>query len=923
MAQPVFTNASAMLSHNASSGGCMAVTDMDDDGLDDIVQLDMSTHVYVLYQNPDHSFVSFDYGEIDSSNQWGWAIGDVDNNGHKDIFSGAGSANFYLRISSRGVSTLSALDGPGIFTQCMSLGDINNDGRVDVFACHDNGHPNIWFTNASGVPINTNNYINWATACTGSSGDMSGNYGSTFTDFDNDGDLDLHISHCRQGVDDPNDCRRWDRLFVNDGTNHYTDQAAAYGLENHEQVWTTDFGDYDNDGDLDAVSTTHSSTIMLFENDGTGHMTNVTAGCGMEVPGFFLQGLFRDFDNDGFLDVLTASTHFYFKGNGNGTFTQMNNVFPAGKTMHSFAIGDLNGDGFEDVYASYGDGYVDGDPSFPDRLWLNTPNGNHWLNVKLKGVQSNHDAIGAKVTITGPWGTQEREVHAGESYGIVNSTTCHFGLGANMVVNSVVIHWPSGQVDTYNDLNADQNITVVEGTCISPNVNIALSGPAVICTGGAGVTLDATMAGSFTYMWNDNSTSPTLNVTTGGTYTVTLDDGTGCTGEASVFIAQDPDQTPTVTVDGETIICQGSQVTLTSSATTGNQWSSGAGTSQSISVNTAGTYTVTIIGACATFTSAPVVVDVLAAPVAPVSSDANIPYNTTANLTATGTNVVWYDAGTGGNLVGNGNNWTTPALIANTSYWCADQNIYGGVITYGAQTDKSTSGQYSNSGNYLIFDATEDFVLKSAKVYANGAGDRSIAVVDLSTNNTIASGTFTVPTGESRVQLNFNIPIGGPYGLEITSNNPQLWRDGLGSTLAYPYALSTLGTITSSSVTGGNALNYYYFFYDWEVQSAMTVCDGPRTQVDVTVGPQSINENDATGLNAFPVPTRDALTITFGSITGAVEVDLVDITGRMVIGQHASNSATMIMNVASLAAGQYELRVRHANGTVLRRVDIR
>jgi hypothetical protein len=99
----------------------------------------------------------------------------------------------------------------------MSLGDLDNNGRVDVVACHDECPPNIWFTDASGLPVNNNAYIDWTTACTGTSGDMSGNYGSTFTDFDNDGDLDFHISHCRQGVNSPTDCRRWDRLFVNDG----------------------------------------------------------------------------------------------------------------------------------------------------------------------------------------------------------------------------------------------------------------------------------------------------------------------------------------------------------------------------------------------------------------------------------------------------------------------------------------------------------------------------------------------------------------------------------------------------------------------------------------------------------------------------------------------------------------------------------
>ncbi len=56
-----FTNASALLSNTASGAACVGVSDMDGDGLDDIIQLDDSKHVYVLYQNPDHTFVTLDY----------------------------------------------------------------------------------------------------------------------------------------------------------------------------------------------------------------------------------------------------------------------------------------------------------------------------------------------------------------------------------------------------------------------------------------------------------------------------------------------------------------------------------------------------------------------------------------------------------------------------------------------------------------------------------------------------------------------------------------------------------------------------------------------------------------------------------------------------------------------------------------------
>ena len=87
-AQPLFTNGTPVLAHTANSGGCMGVTDMDGDGLDDVVQLDDSKHVHILYQEADGSFTHVDYGSVSFSSQWGWAIADLGNDGHKDVVSG-------------------------------------------------------------------------------------------------------------------------------------------------------------------------------------------------------------------------------------------------------------------------------------------------------------------------------------------------------------------------------------------------------------------------------------------------------------------------------------------------------------------------------------------------------------------------------------------------------------------------------------------------------------------------------------------------------------------------------------------------------------------------------------------------------------------------------------------------------------------
>lgn len=902
-AQPAFTEGTALLPHVANSGGCMAITDMDGDGRDDVIQLDQSTHVHVLYQEADGSFTAFDYGQVSNSAQWGWAIADLGNDGHKDIVSGGNHDGTHLvSITARGVYTLAQLNGPNIFQQNMSIGDVDNDGRVDVFACNDIGAPNLWFTDANGVPQINNSYIDWST---NPSSDASGNYGSCFTDFDNDGDLDLHIAHCRQGVNNPNDPRRWNRLFVNDGNNQYSDQAEFYGAQDREQTWATDFGDFDNDGDLDMVSIQHSTGTQLFANDGSGHFTNATAGSGLGLASFPLQVLFRDMDNDGFLDVLIAGgSEFYYKGNGDGTFTPVSGLFPSSKAMHSFAFGDLNNDGFEDVYANYGNNYVSPSGTYADRLWLNTPNGNHFFRVRLQGVESNRDAIGARVTITGPWGTQVREVRSGESYGLVNSFIMHFGLGAETVVPSVTVRWPSGLEETFTDLHADQTITVVEGTCVSPNVSISGSPALVLCPDSDPLTLTATPGPDLE--WNTGVQGGSISVSDPGTYWVRA--GTGdCTTQAVANILLSPDETPTVTVAGETTICPQDEVVLTASPASNYAWSNGSD-QQSIAVSTAGTYTITVQGACEPFTSAPVVVSVLDAPAAPASADVTIPVAGTAVLTATGDSILWYTEETGGLPVGQGSPWTTPFVDTNTLFWCADLGQNGGDSEYGGRVDRSGQGVFQSNGSYyLLFNTTADLVIKSVKVYANGAGERPIALVDQGTGQTLASGDFFIPDGESRVQLDMLAPANGTYALRIVSGNPQLWRDGVGSNPAFPYDLGGLGAITGSNA-GSSA--YYYFFYDWEVATPTVWCEGPRTPVEVLVGPTGLSADQQVGsLRVFPNPAQELIIIDGELPAGASTVEIIDAAGRICL-QGSLSAAQRTVHVAALAPGAYAVQVR-------------
>jgi hypothetical protein len=86
----------------------------------------------------------------------------------------------------------------------------------------------------------------------------------------------------------------------------------------------------------------------------------------------------------------------------------------------------------------------------------------HWLRIKTIGTKSNRDGFGARVEIAGAGVTHYAEVHAGSSFESSSDPRLHFGLGRATRVDSIVIHWPSGQVDKLGPEAADQELVVEE-----------------------------------------------------------------------------------------------------------------------------------------------------------------------------------------------------------------------------------------------------------------------------------------------------------------------------------------------------------------------------------------------------------------------------------------------------------------------------
>ena len=132
---------------------------------------------------------------------------------------------------------------------------------------------------------------------------------------------------------------------------------------------------------------------------------------------------------------------------------------PAFTTEHvsrGLAVGDVDNDGALDLLVT-----TNGQNA---ELLRNSGTGaGHSLLVRLRGMEANWQAIGARVRVTTGSRTQLRDVKAGSSYLSQSDLRAHFGLGAATRADRVEVRWPDGRVESVADVAADQIVTIDEG----------------------------------------------------------------------------------------------------------------------------------------------------------------------------------------------------------------------------------------------------------------------------------------------------------------------------------------------------------------------------------------------------------------------------------------------------------------------------
>jgi len=911
------------------SGVPIAIIDMDGDGHDDIARMSQATHLAIEYQTaPNRAFRHRDIGQMDFEPQWGMCAADINNDGFSDVLTAGYYDGIKVAFSLDTAYLIDELSGPATFAQCVNFADINNDGWLDAFVCHDEAESRIFGNDGTGKFEYRPEWINLSTV---PASDNSGNYGSVWSDIDNDGDLDLYIAKCRQDVNDPTDPTRINQLFLNNGDGTYTqDTLDAAHLRIGAQSWTADFGDMDNDGDFDCFLTNHDVSSQLLENDGAGHFTDISVEAGLfdQVTGLPIQGLFRDFDNDGYLDILVSGAlHHLFRNNGNKTFTGVKGLFDK-KQIQSLAVGDLNSDGFWDIYAGYAVLFNEPSKTVPDVLWLNEGNNNHFVGLNLKGVQSNRSAVGAKVKLYTAAGLQVREVRAGESYGISNSMHVHFGTGALTNVDSVVVRWPSGAVDKLMAPTVDQYYTLVEKTC-ALNVQIEPTGSTTFCSGDS-VRLNAP-AGFLQYKWSNGATTQSIVVHAQGDFSVQATTGPNCAAWSNIIgVVVNPVQIPVITPETATEFCEGDKVTLTASPALAYFWNTGENT-PSITVQSTGTYLVTTQGLCEQFTSNTLPVTVFDAPV-PVLTGDTVLVNETATLTAQGLDPRWYDVPTGGTPFFTGNQFMTPLLSVSDTFWVEDIKIHDAPDEpTGMPSHQGTSFGDVNYNGAIIFDCFKPFRLAQVRVQTNTAGDRKIILRDAA-RNVLQSKTINIGSGIATIDLDFDIPVG--FDLSLTTDSlvnqqsfgtegPRLRRSDQG--VKYPYEIPGVVSLNNSSFDASR----YYYFYNWVVDYYSYDCVSERLPVVAFIKPTSATKPEpgfAGSLRLFPNPTSGLLTAEIGSFSG----------GSMLVSVKNAQGSTLQMRSLQLPVGKtsfhtdfggfakgiYWLEMTTAQGVVQRKITV-
>lgn len=491
----------------------VALFDYDGDGYIDIYFLNGAptrgcdtdeTPRNALYRNEGNwrfTDVTEQAGVGDTGFGLGVAVADYDNDGHRDIYVNNFGPNVLYRNNGDGrfdeVTTEAGVGAGNKVGAGACFLDIEGDGDVDLYCANyvDFTYQNHVDLVVGGYPqyvgpkdyepvpdiLFRNNGDGTFTDVSKSAGiaqQAGTGMGIVCLDYDNDGDTDVAVLNDVRG----------NFLFENDGSGKFRESGLVAGMAFSGDGMALgsmgiDCGDYNNDGWLDLFQTAYAGELpVLFQNTGVGFFEDVTrvARAGANTYRYVNWGCgLVDFDNDGHRDLFIANGHLQDNVelyNDATSYQAKNVLLMNGGNGKFFDVSDHCGDGLAPVRSSRGTGFDDLDNDgnvdvviqnsrrVPNILRNESESGDHWIGIRLRGTKTNRDGIGAHVRVITDDLTQLAEVHSGRGYQSHHGMRLHFGLGQRERIDRINVRWIGGGEDTFENLSADQYLTLVEGT---------------------------------------------------------------------------------------------------------------------------------------------------------------------------------------------------------------------------------------------------------------------------------------------------------------------------------------------------------------------------------------------------------------------------------------------------------------------------
>ncbi|MGD0892749.1 MAG: CRTAC1 family protein [Terracidiphilus sp.] len=502
-----------------SMSGGVALIDYDGDGWPDIFftnapTVEMALHgktarSALYHNNHDGTFTDVTDKAGVGTPCWamGASVGDYNNDGRPDLLVTCLGGVVLYRNNGDGtftdVTKQAGLSGDAGWATGAAFGDYDGDGWADLFVSHyvdfhlndlpafgssktckylgfdvqcgphglKGSADNLYHNNGDGTFTDVSEKAGVS--------DPEHRYGLTaiWTDFDNDGKLDLFVTNDGQA----------NYLYQGDGAGKFEDVALASGVAANEDGaeqanMGVALGDYLHTGRMSLLlSHFDIEYAALYRNEGGMNFTDVSVASGIArgTQGYVGWGdAFVDFSNDGWEDFFLVNGHVYpqvdsahlsvkylepkllFLNQRDGTFRnvskQVGDAIQVPQVSRGMAIGDLFNDGRLEAIVE----------NLAGKPMILRPEGgpqNHWISFQLEGVKSNRLGLNARVRATAGDLVQLGEVISGGSYLSQNDLRIHFGLGMNDRVNKAEVLWPDGKTETLANLAANRFYIVREG----------------------------------------------------------------------------------------------------------------------------------------------------------------------------------------------------------------------------------------------------------------------------------------------------------------------------------------------------------------------------------------------------------------------------------------------------------------------------